>query len=402
MTLLRRARLAGLLTAVCGVLLLAACEDPSGVGLTILDPGDTDPRTRPVTATDVRLDTLSDFTGFIPSGAGLLTGRVLAGRAEDPLFGTVAATGYVDFSRPPVPPPDFLQTNIERIVLRLQPDYRFGDTTATATFDLYEIAEPWAAATLPSDSSVAAMDKLLVTFSVSARDTLVYVNLPESWVSQRDSLFRDPAFNAQFHGLQLRPRPESRLALGFAGASAALLALSDHTGDARIDTVTYEASAVFSGVQRELPPAAALPPGFLPLQDGPSQGVLFAVRLDTLGGPAVAAGFVRVPADTTLLAQGRGAGFVRPMAQMLALFGVTANGQREQIAEGPYDRRAQAYVFSNVSLGPLFQEAALGRARFVSYAVGFPRAPSTLDVAPVVHTEATPLRAVLLVVPSGD
>jgi hypothetical protein len=67
-----------------------------------------------------------------------------------------------------------------------------------------------------------------------------------------------------------------------------------------------------------------------------------------------------------------------------------------------FDARRQGYVFSSTLLTGVFQDAALGRPLFERYAVGFPRSPSTLNVAPLVSTPEAPVRAVLLLVPGTD
>lgn len=398
MTLLSRARAASLFSALFGALLLAGCEDPSAVGLTVLDVGDATPETITVPADEATLAPLTDPTGFTrPTGGGVFTARTLAGRAEDPLFGTVTASGHLDFFRPVELPAGFLTSPIERVVLELRPDYRFGDTTATATFDVYEIAAEWVAGLLPSDTTLAVHDRLLATFSVSGADTLAHVELPADWVAERDTLFRGETFATDFHGLQIRPRQESRLAFGFSQESS-LLMISDLQEEAPRDTVVHPVASLFSSIQRDLH-GTVPPPDLVPLQDGTGQGLHASFRLDELGSPAVTAAFIRVQADTTLLERDLPPNFARPLARTLALYAL-GDGLPTLIAEARLDRRQQAYVFTSEGLSRLFQDAVLGRpARipgFRGFAVGFPRSPSTLNVAPVI---ANP-EAILLVVPT--
>jgi hypothetical protein len=311
----------------------------------------------------------------------------------------VTATGHMDLTRPAVVPVEFFDTPISRVVLRLRPDYRYGDTTATVTFDIHEILESWNAPSLVSDTTLAVRGEVVTSFSVSAADTLVHVEMPVTWVEDRSPLLRAADFNAAFHGFQIRPRDDSRLALGFDGARSDLLVVSG-VGESA-DSVSYFTSALFSSVTRDVPPEGTLPQGLIPLQDGPSQGLTFGLRLDTLGAPALSAGFLRIEADTTLLVQNRPAGFVRPMSRTLVLYGI-GSGAPIQLGEGVFDTRRQGYVFSSTFLTGVFQDAALGRPLFERYAVGFPRSPSTLNVAPLVSTPAAPVRAVLLLVPGTD
>lgn len=397
MTRLLHARLGGFLAAAFGVLFLAACEDPSAVGLTILDPGETDPRAR-VFPAEATLDSLTDATGFsVPAGA-TLNARALAGRVEDPLFGTVTAIGYLDFGRPLSLPSTYFNAPIERVILRLRPDYRYGESEATTAFDLFEVQADWNASTLASDTTLAVRDRRLASFEVAPGDSLVHVELPSDWVAERDSVFRATIFDSGFHGFQVRPREDSRAALGFSGTSS-LLALADR-GEVEPDTVAFSATQVFTYAERDVV-GAAPPPNLFPLQDGTGIGLHLEFGLDTLTvAPAVTAAFVRLEADTSLVTGT--AGFVRPMARTLTLYGLSDNAPPIAVGQAVLDPGTQTYVFSSRALSDEFQRIVLGRGQFTGFAVGFPSSPSTLDVAPIVTSEEAPPRLVLLVVPADN
>lgn len=391
-------RPAGLLVLA---LLLTACEDLSGVGPGILDPSESDPGARAVPA-ELGSARLPVFPGVNTDLAGPGPFRMLAGRVEDPLVGTVEASGYLAFRQPLGLPSDFFFTPIEDVVLRLRPDYRYGEVAGIASYDVYEVAEGWNAGILPSDSTLAVLPQRVTSFSVAPGDTLVEVRFPAAWVASRDSIFVSNDFNQIFHGFEFRPRPESRAVLGFDGERAELLLLAPRPESA--DTVVFRASQAFSNVR--LPSGApAVVDGLVPLQNTTSRGLRLRFDLTELSPPpAVTGAFVRLDADTTRLAT---PGFVRPLARTLALYGLGQNGEATLLSIAALDPRSQTYTFSSPApgaparLGTLFQQALLGRSRFTAFAVGFPGgALPTLDVAPIVATAEAGPRAVLLVVPA--
>jgi len=390
--LLRTARAAAI---ALGILLVSGCEDPSGVGLDVIDFGETDPRAQAIEAV-TEMDSLVDPTGFVRPATGEFLNRFLAGRAQDPLFGTVEATGYIDFARPLNLPLGFLGSPVRGAFLSLQPDYVYGDTSGVATFDVFQVRDSWNAQTFRSDTTLAVYERLLATFQVSASDTLVHVQLSQEWVEEADTLFRAEDFEARFNGFQIRPRPESRMARGFRGTST-LEFISNFASETVADTVGYIAFAIASGIQRDLQ-FANPPPELFPLQDGSGEGLFLSFQLDTLDSPALSAGFIRVDADTLLLQQQLPPHFVRPLATRLALFGMGA-GQPVLLAETQLDTAKQAYTFTSTLLNVVLQDMALGRSAFDRLAIGFPRTPSTLDVAPITSIPGARPRAVLIVVP---
>jgi hypothetical protein len=394
---LHRARIAGAAALVLGVLMIAACEDPSGVGLNVIDFGETDPRSRTVVA-EAEMDSLVDATGFVRPQTGGFPERVIAGRVEDPLFGTVEATAYIDVARPLNIEPGFFVVGVLGAFLSLEADYVYGDTLSVATFDVFEVQDNWNPLEFRSDTTLAVKETLLATFEIGAADTLVQVPLNADWVTDMDGVFRGDDFETQFHGFQIRPRDSNTLARGFRGTSNLRL-ISNFRPDTEADTVSFVAAEIATSVQRDRQ-SVHTPPELFPLQDGTGEGLHLTLRLDTLDYRAISAGFIRVEADTLLLKQYSPPNFVRPIAQRLAIFGMS-EGPPLQIAEAVLDRSKGAYIFSSSLLTVILQDMALDRSRFETLAIGFPRSPSTLSVAPIVTSPlAAPPRAVVIVVPS--
>lgn len=392
-----RFRVAGLAFLCCGLLALPACEDPSGVGITVGEFDDIHPRTRVLEA-DAQMAPLADATGFLRVGFEDFPHRFIAGRAEDPLYGTIRATGYVDFMRPEVIPEDFLLASVAQAALVLRPDYHFGNTHSAAIIDLYEIESEWNSLLFRSDTTLAVKPALLTTFPIAAGDTLVTVPLPQWWVAARDSLLRSPQFTDEFHGFQLRPRDESGLAVGIAGNAALRVTSTAETEDGHPITLSFPAASIATGSSWTGP--AAAPPEVIPLQDNSGHGLRLSFRMDELDTRALSGGTIRVEADTLLVEAGRPAGFVRPIARTLQLFGI-GDGPPVLLAEATLNTAQEAYIFSGRQVSLLLQDMAMGRSRFDHVAIGFPRTPSTLDVAPLVRQPGAPPRAIVVVVPTS-
>jgi hypothetical protein len=375
--------------------MLSACEDPSGVGLSVIDFGETDPSTRTIAA-EAAMGPLVDATGFLRPLAGAFDQRFIVGRAQDPIFGTVTATGYIDFGRPAGLAPGFFTVAIEEAYLEFRPDYRFGDTTREVVIDLYEIQDSWNPQTFRSDTTLAAQPGLVATFSATAADTLVRVQLPDAWVTQRDTLLRSQQFDTLWHGFQLRPRDESGIALGFTGHSR-LNVVSNFREETARDTVAFFASGLATGTTVDYS-LANVPLRLLPLQDNTGLGLIMTFRLDTLDTRAISASAIRIEADTLLLEANRPAGFERPMARTLVIYGL-GDGPPTALAEGLLIEDDEAYVFTSSFLHRVIQDMVFKRSPFDRFGVGFARSPSTLNVAPLVDEPGAPPRVILLVAP---
>ena len=390
-----RARLAGLLSAAtfC-LLLLAACEDPSGVGLTVLDPGESDPRAQIVPAAEAALGPLPDPTGVFLTSTGFADFNILAGAADDPRFGPVAAEAYLDMLAPQSFPDGFRDRPIEEARLRLIRSYAYGDTTATTTLDVREIAEEWTAVGAMADTLFPVRDGVITSFDVAPGDSLIEVVLPDSWVAANDTTLRSDNFSTLFHGFRLSTEATAGAVYGFNGRSALELISEE-------DTVRYQVSEIFSHIETAGP--AAFPDGLIPLQDGSSTGLQLAFRLDTLGTPALNTAFLRVTADTAAALADLPAGFVRPLARELTLFGTFEDGAPILLADATLDEETQTYSFRSGLVTTLLQDLILGREPVDGFAIGVPPARSSLDVTALVAppAEGGP-RAVLILVPTQD
>ena len=390
-----RRRLAGLLTtAAACLLLLAACEDPSGVGLTVIDPGESDPRARTIPAGEVALVPLPDPSGAFLTSTGFQDFNGLAGFADDPLFGTTRAYAYLDMLAPQNFPEGFRDRPVREARLRLVKDYAYGDTSAVTTLDVRQIAEDWTAVGAIADTTFPVMDGIITSFEVAPGDSLVELALPEDWVLANDTMLRAADFSNLFHGFRLSTESTSGAVYGFNGRSALELISEE-------DTVRYPVSEIFSHI--EATPAPAFPEGLIPLRDGSGTGVNLTFVLDTLGTPALNTAFLRVTADTAAAQADLPAGFVRPLARELALFGTFEDQDPLILGQATLDPATQTYSFRSNTITSVLQSMILGREPVDGFAVGVPPTRSSLDVAPLVAppAEGAP-RAVLILIPTQD
>lgn len=416
-----RFRLAAPAAALC-LLLLAACEDPSGVGLIEdINEGDVDVRTLPAEDGAVELDSLADITGAFLTEAGFDEFRGLAGRVDDPAYGTIIASAYLDVLPPQSFPENFRDRPVEEATLLLRRTYAYGDTVSTTRLDVRQIAEDWDASGATSDTAFAVQDGVIASFDVAPADTLIEVPLPENWVAANDTTLRSGNFSTIFHGFRLSPSDQAAAVYGFSGESSLRL-ISEG------DTVSYDVSEVFSSI--EPPPAEPITGALVPLQDGTGRALELAFGTEALGASTVInRAVVRVTADTAAATTGLPAGFVRPLARELVLYAfatdetegpavnrviVDTEGRPRAFAPvAELDEETQTFTFSSPLLTAEFQDIVLGRSEVDGFFVGFPPSPSSLDVVPVVRASVAGCaddeavacegpRAVLLLIPSGQ
>ncbi|BBM70005.1 DUF4270 domain-containing protein [Rhodothermus marinus] len=291
----------------CALLLLLAtgCDDPSAVGIGLIGEEGL-PVTVRLPADSVLVASQKDRTGN--------TSRVLAGRVADPLTGTLAATGYVDFVMSGTARVD---TTIVGVRLELPGDYVYGDTLGSVTLALHDMTEDWPYAGVGSDTTLSAGPPVR-TFTFAPTDTLVQVDLPAEWIAAHDTTFQSNTFSTSFHGFQLAPG-EGNAVVGFRFSDIRLLVFTV------TDTVTLTASKVLTTVTRESLPS--LPSDRVLLQDGLGQVVRlrFNFAADSVREAGLHAAVLEVPIDSVQLKQ-TPAGFVRPLPATVRLIGVNAEG----------------------------------------------------------------------------
>lgn len=149
--------------------------------------------------------------------SGTYTGRlgnVAIGRYTDPVFGTFESIAIMkpslDMER--IPLVETLDELELRIVFASQ---QWGDTTKTASFEVFEIDEIWRGNELKLGDQVQFdTGKKLGEFSVSSTDTVV-VELDKEWLLryrdylESEDVARDSLYRAEFFGLAIVPTADT-------------------------------------------------------------------------------------------------------------------------------------------------------------------------------------------------
>lgn len=366
--------------AVLALFAVSACQDPSTVGLGLIDDEASNPNVRVLASTAA---TESPYR-LSTSGRATADGqtRVLVGDVRDALYGDARAVAYVD-ARAPTLPNGFAERPVTRVTLELRRSYVYGDTTAAVPVELRQIRlEPnWRPEGLPSDTTLATGD-LLATAQFGPRDSLVVVPLPAAWVAANGAVFSSAAFETAFEGFEVRPagRSGDGAVLGYNVATAASVI---RVATSR-DTVLFRLDEVFTSVRRSAP--ALAPPGRRLLRGG----VGTALRLSFDYAPALrlplAQAVLRLPLDRTLA--GATGPFKRPLTRDAALFAIPTNGDPLRTAVLLTGRTGDARTSGATQAAGAFnvfvQGILLERATYSAFEVRLPTNPVSLDVLPVV------------------
>ncbi|MBX2818846.1 MAG: DUF4270 domain-containing protein [Rhodothermaceae bacterium] len=189
---------------VTALLAFSACEDPSSVGLVDDAGGNAIVDELPI----------SSFNSTPISGVNSGTDRILMGQVNDPVLGEITATGYLDFTLSNRPADDYLNGEVDSLILNLTLDtlYTYGNSSEPVTFDVYEISTAYDVVTEPEELPEQDVIKLF-EFSVTPGTRLVSVPFPDDWIERNNQLLRpaipevfsENAFNTDFHGLKFVP-----------------------------------------------------------------------------------------------------------------------------------------------------------------------------------------------------
>lgn len=346
-------RLSGkaLLFCLSAVLLFAACEDPSNVGIGLIDQDEGGlPDVRTVDPTDFHNAPLPRATGSAP--------RVLAGRVEDPLVGTMQAEGYIDLSS--TAGSSFRANDVESASLQLSPTYVYGDTTAPVTFAVRQITETWQSSALPADTSFA-VGSVIREFEFTPTDSLVVVPLPQNWISENDDVLRSENFAEEFHGFRFE-QVSGNAVVGFAGQSQ-LRAFNS------ADSAVFPVNRAYSAARRLS--ETNLPERLL-YQASAGPTVAFQLRLDQEAISDAAINYARLVFYTdSLTLSNTPSGFHRPVITTLDLYGVDEDEGLVLIGRADLDAEGR-FIFEGSGLARELQAVLLGTQAFNRFELRLP------------------------------
>lgn len=321
-----------LAVAAVAALALSACQDPSGVGLGLIDEEQADPSVRVIPLSG--LDTLQVRTtaiGVADASNDQVQARVLAGAVVDPEFGDVTAVAYMDFLQPTIAD-DVTGADVSEAWIDLGRRYAYGDTTTTLPLDLRPIQGQWDVDTSYPGDTLFAVGEVLSTTEVTIADTLRRFDIPESWVRSNADLLVGDSFGDGFEGFALQVpegyMPAPGIVYGFdtllSQSSALRVVVSE-------DTLTFPLSEVFSSIDASEP--ALAPTTYVPARANTNAGLQFLADLSGVGVTPLANARILLPLDVSLLQAGT---FVRPVSTRSLLFGVRVadDGTKQRVTLG--------------------------------------------------------------------
>ena len=376
-------------------LTLAACQEPTGVGLGLIDDDTSTPAARELPATSATLRSAATTTGGFAAGGTPAQSRVLVGSVVDAVYGDATAVGYLDASSPTAGrPTNFQDSTITAVALQLRfddydpvgPDtlafYVYGDPTAPLPVEVREVTASWAPTDLAVDTTLPTGD-VIATATISPADTTVTIDLAPSWVAANLDKIRSSDFVTAFEGFEVRV-PDGTVAGAVRGFDATQSAVLVATPG---DTLRFPVNEVLTSLAQGAPAATA---GVLPLRAGRPEAVAFAFDFPSVGAVALARAELRLP----LFRDGTGeAGFIRPLAREAILFGVAADSSRSQPVFLRVPPSGDALTTDVSLLTPFVQDVLIGTQQFDRYEVTLATNPVSLDVFPVYATPPAGQRA---------
>lgn len=293
-------------------LLLAACDNPTGVGAELVDSSRERPEEVHLAPTRMEIASEPDITGFVWNTAASASNyRILSGVTEDPLLGSIRADGYVDFFAPAATPSEAFTSNpVSSATLLLLRSYVYGDTTQPVTLRLHDLPDAWTATGGTADTVITGTTPV-TEVTLPPTGGYAEIPLPAAWIDRWDAVLRGTTFAADFHGFRVEPVGGDAV-IGFALAGSSLRAVAGG------DTTYFLASQMLTGLAFD--PGSPAVPDRVTLQDGRGIGVVvpFDFTDERVQSGAVSRIRIEIPVDTLLSLPDR-PGYVRPRVSVVQL-----------------------------------------------------------------------------------
>ena len=356
-------------------LLTMACEDPANVGGGLVEEQAGAPVVIAKPLATFAPDTLNDITSGVLSSQNTGLPPALAGKVVDDLFGTVEATGYIDFSQVASLSSDFTDGTIAEVVLALVPKYLYGDTLTPVSLGLYDMSEDWVAGNQrardvgqPGDTAFVVGSEVL-TFEGTPTDSVISVPMPAAWITANASKLQNEDFSTLFHGFQLRPTGAMGNAVIGMGVGTNLRVVAGG------DTVRYFMSESVSGILYE--DDALIPAERLHARDGAGPTVGFTLNLDSDSLKRVPLNRFRLVLHVdTLTAANPPANFVRPPLTEVQLTARLSNGLEALLATTTLEDGQ--LIFESANLRNDIQALMLEESLIETFRLNFPRVNNTI------------------------
>lgn len=379
---------------------VAACDDPSNVGLGLIGEGDSEPMRVELSGSELPAERAAPVTGGVRSGA-TFTGppRYLIGAAEDPIFGTIEAKGYVDFSTPASIGNNFRNGTVTSVDLFMSSDgYAYGDTSVVMRYVVSDMDVAWTAFTTRSDTTLTPGDTVVSKDFQHAEGGFI-ISMPESWVEENGDVLLDDDFTDLFNGFEISVTGPGVIS-GFLGLPG-ILRVTTTTGVAE-----YPMSKILTTISKS---GVTEIPGRTIIQDGFGQNAIldFEFEIDSIAGAAVSRAVVDVRVDLSAY-DNPPPNFVRPLPAVIDLIGIAPDGVRRVLRSAQIGSEGRvSFVSSTASVGEFtlvrsVQLAVTGNSLFDRYAVAISDPQASIGAALLYNGTATEDQpeAVLTLVPS--
>lgn len=345
----------------------AGCEDPSNVGLGLIGESGGDPVRMHLPSFERPYDYEPSLTSNVRTSLGYSAGavRVLAGTVNDPLFGTIAAKGYIDVTLSSSQSSDYRNGTITSVQLELQPNYVYGDSVATTSVVISEMQEAWPSTAMTSDTTLpAGVEITRVDFSY-ANDTSLVVDFPEEWFSSRSAVLLSANILDEFHGFELSTTDP-----------AAVVGFDATSGIVHIVTTTGTADLVISKIFTHLDRSGDgnIPDGRAAIQDGIGQNLSFSFdfQADSIQGAGISRAVIELTVDQASM-DDVPENFYRPAPTQYDFLGVREDGSVALLRSAVLGAdNTIRFVSSSAAAGEstivrIIQQAAAGNTEFTEY-----------------------------------
>lgn len=289
---------------------LSACDDPSSVGLELVGGNNGEPENLVIDSSQFENEDARDVTGG--------RSRVLAGMVNDPVAGTIATTGYIEFSPVTSRSTEFLAGPVTSVSLKLVRNYVYGDTLQQGTLVVTDVVDEWSDDGFPSDTTLST-GSFSAQASVNPTDSLIVVDFPADFVAALDTTLRSETLASSFHGIALN-MTDANSVLGFSSATT----MDVVSGG---DTLSFVVSLTGTTSTRMSPVADIADRVLLQDTQGPTIAVDFDVADDSLAEAVLNRIVVQFNVDTLAFESNTPANFSRPTPQLFDLIAVTSSGE---------------------------------------------------------------------------
>ncbi len=375
------------LLLISGYLLVGCGDDPTNVGIGLIDVQAEEPEVVRLEASTFASSLDPDVTGgplFTDEESG--ASRVLAGRVDDPALGSITALGYIDFVQSSSMSDDFKNGTISSMELRLETDYVYGDTLTPLTLRLLDMPGDWTS-TGARANTVLNAGSPVVEFSFLPVPGTVSIDIPASWIASNNATFRRDDVGELFHGFQIQ-FVDGNAVVGFSHLQSIMRVAVPG------DTVNFQITELLTTFSKDPLPT---PSEYILLQDGSDATVdlSFELTREDLSDNVIHRSVIHL--NTAAPDLTTPSGFVRPSLASVFLIAITGDDDhRVPIGFGLIESDG-LISFENESLNNAVQNIVKDIGEWKRFEIVAPVSENSLDVLFLQRSGETAPRILLTV-----